>query len=155
MNKTLILSILALVASQAFAQTGTYPNTRPTPAPTSPAGAAEGSYGTSGSMGTSSRVGVSGDVDAGASGLGVGIGSGVEVQTGISAGGQIDMTPPNPISDEERFARLDSDRDGAISKAEASANAELSYRFRNLDRNHNSKLSREEFNLRNRDISSR
>lgn len=56
-----------------------------------------------------------------------------------------------PRDDYAKFAGLDADGDGALSKAEVAGNQELTTRFRALDRNADGQLSRGEFGDRNID----
>lgn len=56
-----------------------------------------------------------------------------------------------PDSDDTKFAGLDADGDGALSKAEVAGNSELTTRFPALDRNGDGRLSRREFGDRNID----
>lgn len=66
------------------------------------------------------------------------------------------LTPASPPpSDEERFMSMDANANKSLSKSEVSSNSELVTRFRALDRNHDGKLSREEYALRNVDMSGR
>ena len=48
-------------------------------------------------------------------------------------------------ADDERFEKLDFDRDGKVSKAEAAGNADLIVGFDRADRNRDGKLSRAEY----------
>lgn len=56
-----------------------------------------------------------------------------------------------PVSDDAKFAGIDADGDGALSKAEVAGNSELTTRFPALDRNGDGRLSRSEFGERNID----
>jgi hypothetical protein len=48
-------------------------------------------------------------------------------------------------ADDERFGKLDFDRDGKVSKAEAAGNADLIMGFDRADRNRDGKLTRAEY----------
>jgi len=62
---------------------------------------------------------------------------------------------PSPVrpmmSDDAKFATLDTSGNGALDRGEVSANSELVTRFGSLDKNHDGKLSRMEYGLRNVD----
>jgi hypothetical protein len=62
---------------------------------------------------------------------------------------------PSPVrpmmSDDAKFATLDTSGNGALDRGEVSANSELVTRFGALDKNHDGKLSRMEYGLRNVD----
>ena len=52
---------------------------------------------------------------------------------------------PAAASDDERFEKLDFDRDGKVSLAEAAGNADLIKGFDRADRNRDGKLTRREY----------
>lgn len=61
-------------------------------------------------------------------------------------------TPVRPMmSDDAKFATLDTSGNGALDRGEVSANSELVTRFGSLDKNNDGKLSRLEYGLRNVD----
>lgn len=78
-----------------------------------------------------------------------------------SAPPPIVVLPPGPVSsrpvmsDDAKFATMDANSNGSLSKSEVSVSSELTTRFRALDRNHDGKLSRSEYGKRNVDTSSR
>ncbi|AXQ29628.1 EF-hand domain-containing protein [Solimonas sp. K1W22B-7] len=66
----------------------------------------------------------------------------------------ITPAPANPrpmMSDDAKFATLDTSGNGALDRGEVSANSELVTRFRALDKNHDGKMSRNEYGMRNVD----
>ncbi|HSW12779.1 MAG TPA: hypothetical protein VLI06_08065 [Solimonas sp.] len=62
--------------------------------------------------------------------------------------------PVQPVmSDDSKFASMDANANGSLSKTEVGINSELVTRFRSLDRNSDGKLSRNEYGMRNVDTS--
>lgn len=72
----------------------------------------------------------------------------VQVETGIST-----TRRAAPVSDESKFASMDANANGSLSKNEITVNSELVTRFRALDKNSDGKLSRSEYGMRNVDPS--
>lgn len=66
----------------------------------------------------------------------------------------ITPAPANPrpmMSDDAKFATLDTSGNGSLDRGEVSANSELVARFRALDKNNDGKMSRNEYGMRNVD----
>jgi len=72
----------------------------------------------------------------------------VQVETGVSTSSRA-----APVSDDSKFATMDANANGSLSKNEVTVNSELVTRFRALDKNSDGKLSRSEYGMRNVDPS--
>jgi len=72
----------------------------------------------------------------------------VQVETGVSTRAEL-----APMSDDSKFASMDANANGSLSKSEVTINSELVTRFQALDKNSDGKLSRREYGMRNVDPS--